>query len=92
MRGESPKLLAQRLVDTGKQPLRSRHDCGQISSIRGRRLIEAVSAGKAKHAFGLLFHSARAEPVTIEKHGRAVAVTLAVDTAAVKALPAAGTA
>lgn len=62
--------------------------------------MKTMSAGKAKNAFGLLLDTARAEPVTIEKHGRAVAVMLSVEefhrlealaeNAAAKALPAAG--
>ena len=38
--------------------------------------MKVMSAGKAKNGFGLLIDTARAEPVTIEKHGRAVAVVL----------------
>jgi prevent-host-death family protein len=38
-----------------------------------------MSAGKAKNAFGLLLDTARAEPVTIEKHGRAVTVMLSIE-------------
>lgn len=41
--------------------------------------MKVMSAGKAKNAFGLLIDTARAEPVTIEKHGRAVAVVLSVE-------------
>jgi prevent-host-death family protein len=41
--------------------------------------MKVMPAGKAKNAFGLLIDTARAEPVTIEKHGRAVAVMLSVE-------------
>ena len=41
--------------------------------------MKVMSAGKAKNAFGLLIDTARAEPVTIEKHGRPVAVVLSVE-------------
>ena len=41
--------------------------------------MKVMAAGKAKNAFGLLIDTARAEPVTIEKHGRAVAVMLSVE-------------
>lgn len=41
--------------------------------------MKTMSAGKAKNGFGLLIDTARAEPVTIEKHGRAVAVMLSVE-------------
>ena len=41
--------------------------------------MKVMSAGKAKNGFGLLIDTARAEPVTIEKHGRPVAVVLAVE-------------
>jgi prevent-host-death family protein len=41
--------------------------------------MKVMSAGKAKNGFGLLIDTARAEPVTIEKHGRAVAVVLSVE-------------
>lgn len=38
-----------------------------------------MSAKDAKNGFGLLLDTARAEPVTIEKHGRPVVVVLAVE-------------
>lgn len=38
-----------------------------------------MSAKEAKNAFGLLLDNARAEPVTVEKHGRAVVVVLSVE-------------
>ena len=41
--------------------------------------MKVMSAGKAKNGFGLLIDTARAEPVTIEKHGRPVAVMLSVE-------------
>ena len=41
--------------------------------------MKVMSAGKAKNGFGLLIDTARAEPVTIAKHGRAVAVVLSVE-------------
>jgi prevent-host-death family protein len=41
--------------------------------------VKAMAAGKAKNSFGLLIDTARSEPVTIEKHGRPVAVLLSVE-------------
>jgi prevent-host-death family protein len=41
--------------------------------------MKVMSAGKAKNGFGLLIDTARAEPVTIQKHGRPVAVVLSVE-------------
>jgi prevent-host-death family protein len=41
--------------------------------------MKFMAAGKAKNGFGLLIDTARAEPVTIEKHGRPVAVVLSVE-------------
>ena len=41
--------------------------------------MKVMAAGKAKNGFGLLIDTARAEPVTIEKHGRPVAVVLSVE-------------
>jgi len=41
--------------------------------------MKTMSAKAAKNGFGLLLDTARAQPVTIEKHGRAVAVVLAVE-------------
>jgi prevent-host-death family protein len=38
-----------------------------------------MSAKDAKYNFGRLIDTARAEPVTVEKHGRAVVVVLAVE-------------
>ena len=41
--------------------------------------MQTLSAKDAKYSFGRLIDTARAEPVTIEKHGRAVIVVLAVE-------------
>ena len=41
--------------------------------------MKTMSAKEAKNAFGLLLDNARAEPVTVEKHGRAVVVVLSVE-------------
>jgi prevent-host-death family protein len=41
--------------------------------------MKSMSAKDAKNGFGLLLDTARAEPVTIEKHGRRVAVVLSVE-------------
>ena len=39
--------------------------------------IKPMSARDAKHQFGRLIDTARAEPVVVEKHGRPVVVVLA---------------
>lgn len=41
--------------------------------------MKSMSAKDAKNGFGLLLDTARAEPVTIEKHGRAVVVVLSIE-------------
>lgn len=41
--------------------------------------MQTLSAKDAKYSFGRLIDTARAEPVTVEKHGRAVVVVLAVE-------------
>jgi prevent-host-death family protein len=41
--------------------------------------MKSMSAKDAKNAFGLLLDTARAEPVSIEKHGRRVVVVLSVE-------------
>jgi prevent-host-death family protein len=41
--------------------------------------MKSMSAKDAKNGFGLLLDTARAEPVTIEKHGRAVAVVVSIE-------------
>jgi prevent-host-death family protein len=41
--------------------------------------MKCVSAKDAKNEFGRLLDTARAEPVIIEKHGRAVIVVLAIE-------------
>jgi len=41
--------------------------------------MQTLSAKDAKYNFGRLIDSARAEPVTVEKHGRPVVVVLAVE-------------
>lgn len=41
--------------------------------------MRTMSAKDAKNTFGLLMDYARAEPVTVEKHGRAVVVVLSIE-------------
>jgi prevent-host-death family protein len=41
--------------------------------------MKTMSARDAKHQFGRLIDTARAEPVVVEKHGRPVVVVLAVE-------------
>lgn len=41
--------------------------------------MKFMSAKDAKNGFGLLLDTARAQPVTIQKHGRPVVVVLAVE-------------
>lgn len=41
--------------------------------------MQTLSAKDAKYNFGRLIDTARAEPVTVKKHGRAVVVVLAVE-------------
>lgn len=43
------------------------------------RDMQTLSARDAKYNFGRLIDTARAEPITVEKHGRAVVVVLAVE-------------
>lgn len=41
--------------------------------------MKIMSARDAKHQFGRLIDTARAEPVVIEKHGRAVVVVISTE-------------
>jgi prevent-host-death family protein len=41
--------------------------------------MKSMSAKDAKNEFGRLIDTARAEPVTIEKHGRPVVVVISVE-------------
>jgi prevent-host-death family protein len=41
--------------------------------------MKTMSAKEAKNGFGRLIDTARAEPVTVEKHGRGVVVVMAVE-------------
>ncbi|MEX0827424.1 MAG: type II toxin-antitoxin system Phd/YefM family antitoxin [Haliea sp.] len=41
--------------------------------------MKTISAKDAKNSFGWLIDTARAEPVTVEKHGRPVVVVLSVE-------------
>lgn len=41
--------------------------------------MQSISAHDAKARFGQLLDAARREPVTIEKHGRAVAVVMSIE-------------
>ena len=43
------------------------------------RDMQTLSARDARYNFGRLIDMARSEPVTVEKHGRAVVVVLAVE-------------
>ncbi len=43
------------------------------------RNMQTLSAREAKYNFGRLIDTARAEPVTVEKHGRPVVIVLAVE-------------
>jgi len=46
---------------------------------RGKKAMKSMTAKDAKNGFGLLIDTARAEPVTVEKHGRPVVVVLSVE-------------
>jgi prevent-host-death family protein len=49
-------------------------------AIMGDQLpLKSISARDAKNSFGMLIDAARAEPVTIEKHGRPVVVVMSVE-------------
>lgn len=41
--------------------------------------VKSMSAKDAKNGFGRLLDTARAEPVTIEKHGRPVVVVMSIE-------------
>jgi prevent-host-death family protein len=41
--------------------------------------MKTMSAREAKNAFGLMIDTARAEPVLIEKHGRAIVIVISVE-------------
>ncbi len=41
--------------------------------------MKIMSARDAKNGFGRLIDAARAEPVTVEKHGRGVVVVMSVE-------------
>lgn len=41
--------------------------------------MKHISAKDAKNSFGRLVDTARAEPVVVEKHGRAVVVVLSIE-------------
>jgi prevent-host-death family protein len=41
--------------------------------------MKSMSARDAKNGFGLLVDTARAEPVTIEKHGRPVVIVMSIE-------------
>lgn len=57
--------------------------CGHFDQCRpidiGRQTMQTISAREAKHHFGKLIDTARAAPVTVEKHGRPVVVVVAVE-------------
>lgn len=41
--------------------------------------MKSLSAREAKNRFGFLIDTARQEPVSVEKHGRAVVVVLSIE-------------
>jgi len=47
--------------------------------IRAGQNLQNISAKDAKYGFGRLIDLARAEPVTVEKHGRPVVVVLSIE-------------
>lgn len=47
--------------------------------IRAGHNLQSISAKDAKYGFGRLIDLARAEPVTVEKHGRPVVVVLSIE-------------
>lgn len=50
-----------------------------VTLSRWASTMKSMSAKDAKNAFGLLIDTARAEPVTVEKHGRPVVVVLSIE-------------
>lgn len=50
-----------------------------ILALFGGAAMRTMSARDAKNSFGLLLDYARAEPVRVEKHGRAVVVVVSVE-------------
>jgi prevent-host-death family protein len=51
----------------------------KIAQVALSNVMKTMSAKVAKNAFGLLLDTARAEPVSIEKHGRRVVVVISVE-------------
>jgi prevent-host-death family protein len=51
--------------------------------------MKSMSAKEAKNGFGLMLDSARAEPVTVHKHGRPVVVVAIEEFKRLKALASA---
>jgi len=52
---------------------------GETSESQASDVMTKMSANRAKARFGELLDTARREPVTIEKHGRPVAVVLSTE-------------
>jgi prevent-host-death family protein len=51
----------------------------KVSGDSAGGFMRSMSAKDAKYGFGRLIDTARAEPVTVEKHGRAVVVVLSIE-------------
>lgn len=64
-----------------RKPILPLRDVLAIISIMATQesTMKHISAKDAKNGFGLLLDTARAEPVVIEKHGRAVVVVLSIE-------------
>jgi prevent-host-death family protein len=68
-------------VDSAPEPVAKFTLLANMATSRivwGERM-KSLSAREAKYGFGRLIDLARAEPVTVAKHGRAVVVVMAVE-------------
>ncbi len=66
-------------VPTQKKPLREAARMDKVAEMALCDAMKTMSAKDAKNAFGLLLDTARAEPVSIAKHGRRVVVVISVE-------------
>jgi prevent-host-death family protein len=73
---QSDTKVAGRFTDNWV--VQKRHN-SQNSHRGGHNPLKGMSAKDAKDGFGRLIDTARAEPVVIEKHGRAVVVVMSVE-------------
>jgi prevent-host-death family protein len=73
-----PALRYPSIKTSTRPPVASDEKVAKMATFTAEAM-KCMSAKDAKNSFGLLLDRARSEPVTIEKHGRAVVVVVSIE-------------